>query len=208
MRQRQIHGCDKNFHDKRHDKNNDKPCKNYHSKKMQENLFKDSEIENFVIFRHGKAQRPFDADDDFSRNLVERGIKDAKEQAQRLLEIGFTPEIALVSSANRAFQTWQAAKEIFPNSQEIITRDLYLASPNIYWQHVINAKLKNVILIAHDPGLHDLCRFFLKGNDETIDAHYLAADLPTAGIAWFRRDKNIKSGMKLISHLRPIKTAD
>lgn len=175
---------------------------------MEENLFKNSLIENFVIFRHGKAQRPFDADDDFSRNLVERGIKEAKLQAQRLFEIGFIPDIVLVSSANRAFQTWQAAKEIFPNSEELITRDLYLASPNIYWQHVIDTKAKNVMLIAHDPGLHDLCRYFLKGNDETIDAHYLAADLPTAGIAWFQRDSKIKSGMKLISHLRPIKSAD
>ncbi len=175
---------------------------------MEENLFKNSVIENFVIFRHGKAQRPYDADDDYSRNLVERGIKEAKSQAQRLFEIGFVPDIVLVSSANRALQTWQAAKEVFPNAKEIITRDLYLASPNIYWHNALETKAQNVMLIAHDPGLHDLCRYFLKGNSETIDAHYLAADLPTAGIAWFKRDKDIKSGMKLISHLRPIKTAD
>lgn len=173
---------------------------------MSTDIFENSKLENLVIFRHGKAQRPHDADDDFSRNLVERGINEAKAQAQRLFDLGFVPEIALVSSANRAMQTWEAASEIFQNTKAIITRDLYLAPPNIYMRAVLETGAKNVLLIAHDPGLHDLCRHFLKGNEETPDAHYLASDLPTSGVAWFRRDDKIKSKMRLMAHLRPIKT--
>jgi phosphohistidine phosphatase len=165
-----------------------------------------SQLENLVIFRHGKAQRPLEADDDFSRNLVQSGKNDALNQSLRLLELGFSPDVALVSSANRALQTFEIIKETFPHAREIITRELYLASPQIYWKFIIESGQKNVLLIAHDPGLHDLCRHFLRGGEETDDALYLAADLPTAGAAFFTRDLKAKNGLRLVKNLRPIKT--
>lgn len=178
-----------------------------------ENPLKNSAIENLVLFRHGKAQKIYDADDDFSRQLTERGQKDAENQAIRLKEAGFRPDIALVSSAARAFQTWENAQLIFPDCREIILDKLYLAAPRTYLNSVIESGAKNVVLIAHDPGLHELCRFFMLGggaiNPENVtnEEAMLLFELPTAGAAWFMRDQNAKNCMKLKKYFKPIKLA-
>ncbi len=165
-----------------------------------------SKLKNLVLFRHGKAQRPYDALDDFSRNLVERGKKDSENQAQRLKDLGFWPNIIYSSSAHRAAQTCENAIKIFENVETIITRDLYLASPKIYLETALNANVENVIIIAHDPGLHDLCRHFMKNinkiDDLSNDAQMLLYELPTAGIAWFQKNDD---EFKLLHHLRPLR---
>lgn len=175
---------------------------------MFKKALENSKLENLVLFRHGKAQRPYDAPDDFSRELIERGKKDSLAQAQRLNNLGFWPDLVLVSSALRASQTWDETAKIYLGVKYIVTRDLYLASPELYMRLVIECGAKNVMLIAHDPGLHDLSKLFLKGNELTPDAQYLRIDMPTSGIAWFRNDAAIKSHMRFIAHLRPIRTAD
>lgn len=167
-----------------------------------------SKLENLVIFRHGKAENPFDANNDFERNLVESGTRDAKNQASRLFDLGFEPDTILVSSANRALQTFEAAKDIFPNAEVSISRELYLASIDTYMDEVLASNGRNVILIAHDPGLHELCRYFLKGEKETKETTLLKLELKTAGIAWFKRNLKRKSQMKLVASLIPIKSAD
>lgn len=167
-----------------------------------------SKLENLILFRHGKAQRPYDANDDFSRELIERGKKDSLAQAERLYNLGFWPDVALVSSALRASQTWDMASKVFEGVKSKITRDLYLASPEQYMKQVFKCGEANVMLIAHDPGLHDLSKVFLKGNELTPDAQYLRLEMPTSGIAWFRKDEAIKSHMRFITHLRPLKAAD
>lgn len=168
-------------------------------------IFKTTKLKNLVLFRHGKAERPYDAIDDFSRNLVERGKRDSINQAQRLCDLGFWPDIIISSSANRAKQTFEGAANVFKDVQSIITRDLYLASPEVYLNNAINANVENVIIIAHDPGLHDLCRHFMKYDEFDDEAKMLLFELPTAGIAWFKVDENVKSGMRLLHHLRPIR---
>ena len=178
-----------------------------------DNIFKNSAIENLVIFRHGKAQKIYDVDDDFSRGLTERGQRDAENQASRLKEAGFKPDIALVSTAARAAQTWERAHGFFPDSQAKLLDKFYLAAPKIYLNEAIASGKKNVMLIAHDPGLHELCRYFMFGGgtinpgDINNEEALLLFELPTAGLAWFTRDDNAKSGMVLKRYFKPIKQA-
>jgi phosphohistidine phosphatase len=178
-----------------------------------ENILNNSAIENLVLFRHGKAQKIYDAADDFSRELTERGQRDAENQAIRLKDAGFTPDVALVSSAARAFQTWQKANLIFPDCREIVLDRLYLAAPRTYLKEVVASGAKNVVLIAHDPGLHELCRYFMLGggaiNPENVtnEEAMLLFELPTAGVAWFTRDESAKNGMTLKKYFKPIKLA-
>ena len=176
-----------------------------------DNIFKNSAIENLVIFRHGKAQKIYDADDDFSRQLTERGQRDAENQAVRLKEAGFNADMALVSTAARAAQTWEKAHGVFPDCRAKLLDKFYLAAPKIYLNEAIACGEKNVMLIAHDPGLHELCRYFMFGggaiNSEDIsnEQALLLFELPTAGVAWFTRDDNAKSGMVLKHYFKPIK---
>ena len=170
---------------------------------MHRKIIRDSQIQDLVLFRHGKAERPYDASDDFSRNLVELGKTQSLQQAIKLRELGFSPDVVLVSSAFRASQTWDMAAQVFPDANPIITRELYLASPEFYLRKAASTGAKSVMIIAHDPGLHALCRTFLKGGSRDHMSDLLRLDLPTAGVAWFQKDENAKSMMRLVANLRP-----
>jgi phosphohistidine phosphatase len=161
-------------------------------------------LTDLVLFRHGKAVRPHEASDDFARGLTPSGQEDARRQTLRLCEAGFRPDLVLVSTALRAAQTWEAASAHFPDAQVRLTRTLYLASPTIYLDTAMVANVGRVMIIAHDPGLHELARWAtkgLKGTSPEIDA--LRADLPTSGVAWFVSDTNAKSGFTLKHYFDP-----
>ena len=164
-------------------------------------------LKNLVLFRHGKAQRPYDAPDDFSRELTDRGRTDSQRQALRLREAGFVPDIACVSTALRASQTWDCAAPIFPNTKTLLTRELYHASADTYLDIAKRTEQGNIVVIAHDPGLHELCRYFLKGSRFDYSHHPLHLGFPTAGIAWFRKEDENKSGFELIEFFDPLLNA-
>lgn len=171
---------------------------------MTNAIIQNSRLQNLVIFRHGKAVSQFDCSDDFERELVDSGKIDAKNQAQRLKEKGFMPDIVYVSAAKRAMQTWEAAKEVFGDVKFITSRNLYLATSLTYFDYAVESEAANVMIIAHDPGLHQLCQHFLDGEEFSEDALRLQLELTTAGIGWFERQENAKNGMKLRASLRPI----
>lgn len=160
-------------------------------------------LENLVLFRHGKAQRPYDAPDDFSRELTERGCDDALAQALRLKAMGFVPDIACVSTALRASQTWDQAASVFENCKTKLTRELYHASADKYLEVAKETLANNVIIVAHDPGLHELCRHFLRGSPEDNSNNLLHFGFPTAGIAWFKADAKNRNGFELLQFFDP-----
>lgn len=145
------------------------------------------------------------------RELTEGGKIDAWDQAERLKSIGFVPDFILVSSALRASQTYDAAARLFENCKVMISRELYLASPDTYVNLATKCGGKNIIIIAHDPGLHELCRHYLKGgaisgvDNEQIDRLY--EKLPPAGIAWFAANPNARNGFNLVANLWPQRRA-
>jgi phosphohistidine phosphatase len=161
-------------------------------------------LTDLVLFRHAKAVRPHEARDDFERGLTAGGVDQAKAQGARLREAGFVPDVALVSTAFRAAQTWEAVAGLFPDTKVRLTRTLYLASPTVYLETAENVKATKVLLIAHDPGLHELARWFtkgLKGASPEIDS--LRAELPTSGVAWFVADASTKNGFGLKQYFVP-----
>lgn len=160
-------------------------------------------LENLVLFRHGKAQRPYDAPDDFSRELVQRGRDEAFSQANRLFASGFRPDIACVSTALRASQTWDCAAPVFGDCKTLLTRELYHASADKYLEIAKSALVKNVMIIAHDPGLHELCRYFLRGSAKDNSNNMLHFGFPTASIAWFTKDSQNRNGFELVQFFAP-----
>jgi len=61
-------------------------------------------MKRVVIVRHAKAV-PYGYDDDFTRDLTERGVNDAQRIAKELKKMGISPDTMISSPANRAFQT-------------------------------------------------------------------------------------------------------
>lgn len=161
-------------------------------------------LTDLVLFRHGKAVRPHEAKDDFERGLTPAGIEQAATQALRLRQAGFMPDLVLVSTAFRAAQTWEAASAYFPDVPTRLTRTLYLATPDIYLAAAETSNRSKVMVIAHDPGLHELARLFTKGKKGTsIEIDHLRGELPTSGVAWFSDDSTAKHGFSLKHYFEP-----
>ncbi len=161
-------------------------------------------LTDLVLFRHGKAVRPHEARDDFERGLTPAGVAQAAAQALRLREAGFRPDLVIVSTAFRAAQTWEAASVHFPDTPSRLTRNLYLAAPNVYLDAAETSNMGKVMIIAHDPGLHELARWFTKGLKGTnLEIDQLRAELPTSGVAWFVADSAAKHGFSLKRYFDP-----
>lgn len=61
-------------------------------------------MKRVIIVRHAKAV-PYGYDDDFTRDLTERGVNDAQRIGKELKKMGITPDAMISSPANRALQT-------------------------------------------------------------------------------------------------------
>jgi phosphohistidine phosphatase len=161
-------------------------------------------LTDLVLFRHAKAVRPHEARDDFERGLTPLGQTQASAQALLLREAGFRPDLVIVSTAFRAAQTWEAAQSHFQDAPVRLTRALYLASPDVYLEAANLSGMGKVMLIAHDPGLHELARLFTNGKKGTSpEIDQLRGELPTSGIAWFTSDAGAKNGFALKRYFLP-----
>jgi phosphohistidine phosphatase len=141
---------------------------------------------HLILLRHAKAEAVAASGRDFDRGLTARGVRDAEIMGRALVRAGYGPQRALVSAARRAVQTWDAASPAFgldPGAVEF-QRDLYLASS----EHLAAAARANagsgtLIIVAHNPGLHELA-LALSGDDP--DGRL--AGFPTAAAAVFAWD--------------------
>lgn len=61
-------------------------------------------MKRVIIVRHAKAV-PYGYDNDFTRDLTDRGVNDAEKIGKELKRIGIIPDSMISSPANRALQT-------------------------------------------------------------------------------------------------------
>ena len=83
-------------------------------------------MKRVVIVRHGKAV-PYGYDDDFSRDLRDRGKSDAKLISSELNEQGIFPDLIISSEAKRALKT----ARIFAENLNYKKRNI-VENPDIY----------------------------------------------------------------------------
>ncbi len=160
-------------------------------------------LQHLILFRHGKAVRPHEAPDDFQRGLTGRGEREALAQAGRLVAAGLMPEVALVSTALRARQTFDCAAPAWPDTRVQLSRTLYLAAPDVYLEAALAADAASCVVVAHDPGLHELACRLIEDVPATPEALLLRAGLPTAGLVWFEADAAAPSGWRLVRFFAP-----
>jgi len=67
-------------------------------------------MKQLVLIRHAKAV-PYGYDNDFERELTERGISDAGKVALKLKEMGILPDLVVSSPATRAMATARIISE-------------------------------------------------------------------------------------------------
>jgi phosphohistidine phosphatase len=144
-------------------------------------------MERLILLRHGKAEANAPSGKDFDRSLTERGRSDSLATARALVQAGFVPDMALVSTAVRARQTWDAASAAFPGVEAVFVRELYNAAPEalLAEAHARGHDVGAVLVVAHNPGLHQLAVTLGQGWPDAPDWVRLHAGFPTGAAAAF-----------------------
>jgi phosphohistidine phosphatase len=147
-------------------------------------------MRQLLLLRHAKSSWDDPKLADHARPLNARGRLAAASMGEAMRGLGLAPDVVLVSSARRTLQTLEAL-EPWSETPLIEPMDaLYLASGS-QLLGVLNSvaeTARSVLLIAHNPGLHDLAMTLVGAHAMTQDTpsmRRLAEGYPTGALAEF-----------------------
>ena len=169
-------------------------------------------MRQLLLMRHAKSSWDDPKMPDHARPLNARGRQAAAAMRRAMHGLGLEPDIVLVSSARRTLQTMEAL-EPWQDTPLIEPMDgLYLVSAAQMLQvlHRVRETVRSVLMLAHNPGLHDLA-LLLVGPQAMAQgapaARTLAEGYPTGALAefsvagpWGTLDEG---GAQLLRFLRP-----
>src|SRR5947199_10702028 len=121
-----------------------------------------------ILLRHAKAEKAEPGGDDRQRRLNERGRDDARTIGAYLARHLLIPDLVLASAARRTRET-----------SERLMRELASAPTTTYDERLYNAgadkilsairetnpAVGTVLVVGHNPGLHDLARLLIASGD-------------------------------------------
>jgi phosphohistidine phosphatase len=121
-------------------------------------------MDRLILLRHGKAEPDSTSGDDFDRRLAPRGAHESARMAAQLADMGFRPDVVLVSPAARTRDTWGAASEAFPPAEARFEDHLYHADSQAIRAAVEAAGegCATVMVVGHNPGLQELAVALLR----------------------------------------------
>jgi phosphohistidine phosphatase len=142
-------------------------------------------LRQLLLLRHAKSSWDDPSLTDHGRPLDPRGRADAGAMRQAMLGLALSPDVVLVSSARRTLQTLEAL-EPWQDTPLIEPMDaLYLATaPQLFkLLNDIAETARSVMLIGHNPGLHELAVQLTGSARDPADARRLAEGYPTGALA-------------------------
>ena len=145
-------------------------------------------MRQLLLLRHAKSSWDEPHLSDHARPLNMRGRQAAAAMAGEMRRLGLLPDLVLVSSARRTLQTL-AALEPWEDPPRIEPLDaLYLAPASDLMETLRHAAptARCVLLVGHNPGLHDLA-MLLAGSPAVPDAQVqrLARGYPSGALSEF-----------------------
>lgn len=167
-------------------------------------------MQRLIAMRHAKTEAWYEGVDDHGRALTERGHEDAARIAEAIAQEGWRADLALVSTARRARETWNAMRPLHKGAGVKLLDDLYLASPGIL-ADLVEAHAGeggSVILVGHNPGIHDFARDIarLGGGGDTQMLARLREKFPTGAAALFEAGEDgpfVPALFRLVELFRP-----
>jgi len=156
-------------------------------------------MRRLILMRHAKAEPRAGGSDDFDRPLTKRGRRDAAVVAGALAQNGLIPDLALVSTARRATETWIAAREVFSGAKAELAPELYEAAPADIRAAVrgVGDKADTVIVVGHNPGLQEIAvQLMLEASSSSGEVQRLVQGLPTAAAVAFRFEPDGRSAFE------------
>ena len=131
-------------------------------------------MKQVIIVRHAKAV-PYGYEDDFNRNLTERGEKDAAKISSELKQRGIKADIMVSSPAKRALETAHIFAENldFDKNKIIEVKAIYdgmTTSEFLKLIHELHESSETVFFFGHNPEFHYFVNNLLK---------HFGSDMPT-----------------------------
>ncbi|HEY8003992.1 MAG TPA: histidine phosphatase family protein [Phenylobacterium sp.] len=148
-------------------------------------------MDRLILFRHGKAEAESASGEDFDRRLAPRGLRESAAMGARLADLGFLPDVVLISPAARTRETWAAAEPHFPNAEPQFDEELYHADSGSVLREAerAGAKAGTVMVVGHNPGLQELAvRLLMEGSEPPSLVERARRQFPTAAAAVFLID--------------------
>jgi phosphohistidine phosphatase len=145
-------------------------------------------MQRLILMRHAKTEPWSEGIDDHARALTPIGHEAAIAMAATLKAEGWVPQKAIVSTARRTRETWAHLAKTFEACDVILEEELYLAGERGVADMISdNDGAQTLIIIGHNPGLHDLALSILRaaGSLDHQAAIRIAAKLPTGGAVMF-----------------------
>ncbi len=150
-------------------------------------------MRRLMLLRHAKTEHDAPSGHDHDRRLDERGRLDAAAIGTWVGQHPPLPDAVLVSTAVRAKQTWEIARDAIKGAAPE-----QAPQPHVEWLEEIygaeTAQLLRIIrmaaatdparlmLIGHNPGMHELA-LMLAGSGDAAAKKALEHNLPTGGLA-------------------------
>ena len=150
-------------------------------------------MRRLMLLRHAKTEHDAPSGHDQDRRLDERGRLDAAALGTWIGRHPPLPDAVLVSTAVRAKQTWEIARDAMKDAvreqvqqpQVELLDELYGAEPAQLLRLIRLAEVTDparLMLIGHNPGMHELA-LMLAGSGDAAAKKSLEDNLPTAGLA-------------------------
>jgi phosphohistidine phosphatase len=165
-------------------------------------------MKRLILMRHAKTEPWAEGIDDFGRALTPQGHEDARRMAEELVAIGWSPELILVSSARRARETCAEVAAVVTGEKVRPMESLYLTGVRGLTEAVRqNDGPETLMVIGHNPGLHDFALSILKdgGSADIAASGRLNEKFPTSCTALFEAGASgpfVPSLLKLTQVLR------
>ena len=166
-------------------------------------------MKRLILMRHAKTEAWTVGVDDHGRALTPGGHEAAASMAAILVDEGWIPDRAVLSTSRRTRETWSHLSKAMPDCSHVIEGDLYLAGERGISDVICDHDgVKTLLIIGHNPGLHDLCLQIMReaGSSDHQSAMRLAGKLPTGAIALFEAEEDgafIPSQFRLKNFIRP-----
>jgi phosphohistidine phosphatase len=140
-------------------------------------------MRRLLLLRHAKTERPEPGERDRDRRLTKRGREDAPLIGAYMARHGLVPDLALVSPATRAEETWALIAKALPTAPKVVEEEgIYNAGRDKLIGIIRKARDAHVLLVVgHNPGLHELAVSLIASGD--VEARERVNEkLPTSGL--------------------------
>lgn len=155
-----------------------------------------------ILMRHAQSAAAGAASSDHERPLTKRGHAEASEIADRLVSLGWTPQVVMGSDATRTRESWEVMESSFQPTPEVIWKEwLYLTGVAAIERALgsLDDEITDVLLLGHNPGWQNAISYFAGCQERMTTAN--AALLHGQGDSW--EETAVNGGFELVQILRP-----